>query len=673
MAVITLSNIKKSFGTRELFQGVSFFINDQERVALIGANGTGKTTLLRIICDEESADAGSVSKEPGNTIGYLPQEVDLPETAAMFLAVMGVTPELLACATELADIEKKMTHASEDQAHKLGSHYAEVSHQFDSLHGFDYQVRARAILLGLGFNELPRSKLTGYPSEHITSCFAASCEVSTLKENESEFNKPIHALSGGQKTRAALARLLLLSPDVLLLDEPTNHLDIQACEWLQEFLREKYNGAALIVSHDRYFLDQVVSKVIEIENGIVSTYKGNYSDFARQKAAAVEEQRRLYKQQKKEVARLEAAIQTLFSDRKFSRRDSKVKQLERVQRVGATRDQQTIKLSLSASVRSGREVVRLSKLAKGYPGKDLFSDVSFVAERGRKIGIVGPNGSGKTTLLRIIAERESADSGEVILGHNVVPVYFAQEFDHLVPTRSVIEELLADADINAQHARDLLAKFLFMGDDSFKRVEVLSGGELCRLALAKVLATSPNLLLLDEPTNHLDIASREALEGALRAFNGTILTASHDRYLLDAIADEIVEIRDGSFTTYLGNYSNYRENVTSVIESDSGNSARTGAQPEPPRTRPMSTLREIEKNIRALGKKRAELENNIHVTEDRLATLTEALGNEESYRDGSVRELTAEYDELSVRLESLYSEWEHVCEELGEMETELTR
>lgn len=639
MAVITLSNIKKAFGNRDLFEDTSFFVNERERVSLIGANGTGKTTLLRIICGEESADSGTVNMEPGVTVGYLPQEVDLPEIAEMFLAVMGVTPELLACASELADLEVKIKHAAGDEAHKLGSHYAEVSHKFDSLHGFDYQISAKAILLGLGFDE-------------------------------SDLSKPVRALSGGQKTRAALARLLLLSPDLLLLDEPTNHLDIQACEWLQDYLKERYNGAALIVSHDRYFLDQVVSRVLELENGAISAYKGNYSAFAHQKADKIEEQRKLYKLQQKEIARIESAIQTLFSDRKFSRRDSKVKQLERIQRVQAVRDQKTVKVSFASAVRSGREVLRLGKLSKSYPGRGLFANVEYVAERGRKIGIVGPNGSGKTTLLKIIADRETPDSGEVVFGHNVDPVYFAQEFDHLVPSRTVLEELLADADITASQARDILAKFLFMGDDSFKKVEVLSGGEQCRLALAKVLANSPNLLLLDEPTNHLDIASREALEEALKAYNGTVITASHDRYLLDAIADEIIEIKDGEFSHYLGNYSNYREKLRAASAPPPRIAKKTeaSAQIETKKARPLSSLRETERKIRELTKKQIELETSIHATEKRMSELTDALGSEETYKNGSAKELSIEYDGLSDKLRQLYTDWECVCGELTELQ-----
>jgi ATP-binding cassette subfamily F protein 3 len=639
MAIITVSNISKSFGPRELLRDVSFFINERERVALIGANGSGKTTLLRIICGEQPADSGSVAREPGATVGYLPQEADLPPAATLSLAVMGVTPQLLACATEMSELEQRMATASSDDAVELGHRYADVSHSFDTLHGFDYEIRTKAILLGLGFDE-------------------------------SELGKSVRNLSGGQKIRAALARLLLLSPDLLLLDEPTNHLDIQACEWLQTFLREKYNGAALIVSHDRFFMDQVAGKVIEIEGRTVDTYAGNYSAYAQQKAAKIEEQRKIYKSQQKEISRIEAAIQTLYSDRKFSRRDNKIKQLERIERVGPLRENRTIKANLSPGARSGREVLRLSGLTKGYPGKDLFRDMDFVVERGRKLGIVGPNGSGKTTLLRIIAGRETADAGLATPGHNVEPVYFAQEFDHLVPTRTTLEELLADADLTSGQARDLLAQFLFMGDDAFKKVEVLSGGEMCRLALAKTLAKSPNFLLLDEPTNHLDIRSREALEEALRAFHGTALIASHDRYLLDAVADGIIEIKDGGWTFYLGNYSAYREKTLPEPVPDQTIRTMSPKGQDQPKKRPDSPLRARQRLFKQLDKRRGELENEIERIEERLAELTAALGDEENYRNATAGALSGEYNAQSEKLETVYADWEQTCEQIAEVDLE---
>lgn len=637
MPIITVSNLSKSYGKQELFSGIAFNVAQSERVALIGANGSGKTTLLRILLGDEEADSGNVHIEQGITLGYLPQEVDLPEVAGLHLAVMGVNPELLACASELHSIENEMAHATGERSHALGAQYAEVSHKFDGLNGFDYSQRAKAILLGLGFSE-------------------------------SEFNKSVRALSGGQKTRAALARLLLLAPGMLLLDEPTNHLDIRACEWLSEFLTNRYNGATLIVSHDRYFLDRIVTRVLEIEDGAMSTYPGNYSQFAKLKAARIEEQRKIYKEQQKEIKRIEEAVQTLFSDRKFSRRDSKLKQLERIRKVKKVTEQKVVSAKFSQAVRSGREVIRLSKLAKSYPGKVLFDNLSFTVERGRKVGIVGPNGSGKTTLLRILAERIQADSGEVIFGHNVFPVYFAQEFDHLVRSRTVIEELLADNDLTSGQARNLLAQFLFMGDDAFKTVEVLSGGEQCRLALAKVLAQSPNLLLLDEPTNHLDIRSREALEDALRAYDGTVLVASHDRYLLDTVADEIIEIADGASTAYMGNYSDYK--AKSQLPTPPTCPTPTQIAPKSA-SRQISSLKEAERRIRELNKSRIDLEQKIERTESEVASLTEALGDPESYRSGTAGDLTKKYDKQSDHLHKFYAEWERVCEEISDVKTAL--
>ena len=635
MPILTLADIAKSYGTQVLFEDASFFINERERVALVGANGTGKTTLLRIILGEEPPDFGTVTREAGITIGYLPQEVDLPDTAELHLAVMGVTPELQSCAIELNALEKRIAGAEGRPSRELAESYAEVQHWFDTLHGYEYRIEAKAILLGLGFDQ-------------------------------PDLCKPIQTLSGGQKTRAALARLLLLSPDVLLLDEPTNHLDIQACEWLQTFMRDKFRGAAFIVSHDRYFLDRVVSRVIEIENQRLTIWPGDYSAFARQKAARIEEQRKLYKLQQKEIARIEKAIQTLFSDRKFSRRDSKIKQLERIERLGPVWEQETISARLSPAVRSGQEVLRLDGLSKSYPGKPLFSDLDVVFERGTKIGIVGPNGSGKTTLLKIISGVEKADSGNVVFGVKVHPVYFAQQFDHLVPSRTVLEELLADADLTSGQARDLLAQFLFQGDDAFKKVEVLSGGEMCRLALAKVLATGPNLLLLDEPTNHLDIPSREALEDALRRFDGTMLVASHDRYLLDAIAEGILEIKDGAWAHYLGGYSDYREKTQPAPKAVPAVPKPKKNVPPPPRAkRPDSPLKAQQRLLRQLENRRSELEFLIEQAEARLRELSEMLADPGTYKDAGARRIADEHTELSARLEEMVGEWERVCGEIG--------
>jgi len=631
MAVLTVTNLSKAYGVRVLFDGVSFVVNDREKVALIGDNGSGKTTILRIIASEDEADSGAVSLEAGATVGYLPQDVDLPLDAPLILSTACGSDETLALAMELAHVQRSI-HANEAHDARLGERYAELSHRYDTLGGFQAEAEAKGILAGLGFTQ-------------------------------EDLEKRISTLSGGQKTRAALAKLLLQSPDLLLLDEPTNHLDIDSCEWLQEFLTTRFTGAAVIVSHDRYFMDKVVSRVIELDSGTVESYPGSYAAFADSKTARLAEKERLFKAQKKEIERLEAAIQTLFSHRKFSRRDSKVKQLERLERVDKAHASQTVSISIPPAARGGREVVRLLGVSKSYGSKSLFSDVDYVFERGWKTGVVGPNGSGKTTLLKIVADMEAADTGRSELGFNIKPVYFAQEFDHLDTQRTVLEELLADADISSKQARDLLARFLFLGDDAFKRVEVLSGGEKCRLALAKVLAVGPNLLLLDEPTNHLDIASREALEHALREYHGTAIIASHDRYLLDRVANHIVEIRDGTFQPFLGNYSAYREKAHPATATPrTAPQAYPRSPVEPAKPRPMSTVRELERTIRETSKQCKNLETEIHSAESRISEITQALGQEQTYKDGSARALTSEFETLSERLKSMYAEWESATE-----------
>lgn len=640
MPLISVSNLTKSFGARVLLDGVSFHINERERVALIGDNGSGKTTLLKIILGEEEPDSGSVNRDSTVRIGYLPQEVDLPDTAQMLYAVMGITPELLDLAIQIREIETYINDSGNMPDELLSARYSELSHTFDTFRGFDLQIEAQVILKGLGFNE-------------------------------SDLYKPIQELSGGQKTRAALARLLLLSPDILLLDEPTNHLDISAREWLQSYLRERYAGAAIIVSHDRYFLDHIVTRVIEIEDQTTYCYNGNYSQFAEKKRAVTEERLKSYMLQQKEIARLEKAIQTLFSDRKFKRRDSKEKQLDRIKKTAPVHSQKTISANFASAARTGRDVLKIRELSMSYPGKTLFRGLNLIIERGKKIGIVGPNGSGKTTLLKILSGQVDADEGSFTFGLNVEPTYFAQEFDHLVPNRTVLEELLDDADITTAEARDLLAKFLFIGNDAFKQVHTLSGGEMCRLALAKIIAGSPNLLLLDEPTNHLDIRSRESLERALRTYDGTILVASHDRYLLDAICTDILEIKDGKWKSFAGNYTEYLERTTTgdftpLNNVPHKNTARLGTA-----KRPDSPLKSCQRQLRGLEKKRRELEIEIEESEKRSAELGIILSQPHIWSDPSSRQISDEHTCLCSRLDELYREWESVSIEIENLTSQI--
>lgn len=640
MAIISTSNLSKSYGDRDLFLDIGFSLDDRERVALVGPNGCGKTTILKILAGQVEPDSGAVHRKQGLTVGYLAQDVESDSDVRLLHYAVGLTPELLSCAERLYNIEQENLHSS--CVAEYADEYAELTHKFEDIGGYELQAGAMAILSGLGFDE-------------------------------SDLYKPIRYLSGGQKVRAALSRLLLESPDLLLLDEPTNHLDIRVCEWLQDYIINRYQGTALIVSHDRYFMDKVVTRVIEMDNGSIYSWQGAYTAYAEAKQIKIEEQRKLYKLQQKEIARIEQAIQTLFSHRKFSRRDSKLKQLERIERISVSGPQKTIKAGFKSADRSGAMVLKLEELSKGFGDKKLFDSVDYVLDRGKKVGVVGPNGSGKTTLLKIIAGIEQADSGYVELGHKVSFVYFAQEFTDLSPDNSVIDELLSDSDITAQQARDLLAQFLFIGDDAFKPVEVLSGGEKCRLALAKAIAGAPNLLILDEPTNHLDIASREILENALREYSGSVLTASHDRYLLDRVTDEIVEIEDGRFARYIGNYSDYRTKKASdadidvVTESVRNQQKKAAILPK----RPLTALRELEKQVRETSKRIEAIEIEIHECEIRQSMLTEALADEETYRDGKAKEYSEEYDRLDIHLKELYSEWGRLGDSLVETESEL--
>jgi ATP-binding cassette subfamily F protein 3 len=636
MPLLNLSSIEKAFGPQVILEGASLRLEPGEKTALIGANGTGKTTILKMVAGIEQPDSGAVWTLQGTTVGYLPQDPDLPEVSTVLNAVVGLTPALLEAAEEISSIQKRIL---EDGDHSLSSRLADVTHTFDGLGGFGYQDRAKAILNGLGLEEL-------------------------------DWDKPVGVLSGGQKTRAALAKLLLQEPDLLLLDEPTNHLDIEAIDWLQDFLNGRYNGAALIVSHDRYFLDKVVTRVLELENYRITEYEGNYARYAQIKAERREAQLKAYKLQQKEITRLEAMIQSLFSQRKFAARDSKQKQLQKMQRINRHHDASGIRVNISAGLRSGKEVIHTYDLSKRYGDQVLFDKLELVLEREQRVGVVGPNGSGKSTLLKIITDQIKPDSGEVELGHNVQVAYFAQDFSHLQPQRTVVEEMLADADVTSGEARNLLAQFLFTGDDPFKKVEVLSGGERCRLALAKILAKRPNCLLLDEPTNHLDIPSREALEAALTQYNGTILVASHDRYLLNAVANYILEVKDGKAKLFHGDYSSYREKAAEQSQPQQNTSVRPTAAPV--RTGPApSRLRILEREQREREKRLKAIEDEIHQVETRLAELSEIMADPETYKNGSAAELAQECEKLNAELPGLYNKWEALSHEIETAAEEL--
>ncbi|MBP5274925.1 MAG: ABC-F family ATP-binding cassette domain-containing protein, partial [Abditibacteriota bacterium] len=560
MSLINCQNVSKAYGTDALFAGASFLIEKGSRTALIGDNGAGKSTLMKIVMGLVSPDEGRVITESGTSLGYLPQDAGFDGSFELLGSCACGGPALADALANLRAKKKQLEKEPDSNAAAAG--YGDAVHEFEALGGFSRLEEAKKVLSMLGFLPGELELMPGH-------------------------------LSGGQKTRAHLARLLLGDHDVLLLDEPTNHLDTEACERFVDFLNNQFSGAALIISHDRYFLDQTVSSVLSLDKGVLKEYKGNYTDFRNKKTAEEEALARSAKEQKKVVERMEQAIQTLFSHRNFSARDSMVKKLGRVKEIAESSAAKRMTVRISSDKRSGREVLKIEGLSKAFGEKKLFDNVCCVIERGTRTGIVGPNGSGKSTFIKIISGAETADSGALTFGVNVKMAYFAQEFDHLSPSRTVLEELLEDTDISSSEARKLLGQFLFSGDDAFKTVEQLSGGEKCRLSLAKIMAEKPNFLLLDEPTNHLDTASCEILEKAVREYDGTVLAVSHDRYFLEHTTGATMEIKNGAVTFFPGSWSYYRE------KSKSPEKERP-PEPQKPAERPVNN-RDLRSKLKPLA------------------------------------------------------------------------
>ena len=619
MALISLNSVRKSFGGFEVLDEVTFTIGSSEKVALVGPNGSGKTTILRMITGQEDPDSGSVQVLPGTSIGVMTQDSELTGGGNLVDEVSNATTEIKHLERELRRLETAMSAADADETESLIAEYGEVQHEFERLGGYAFESEVKSTLSGLGLGP-----------EH--------------------WEKPVSVLSGGQKTRAALAKLLLQKPDVLLLDEPTNHLDIEACEWLEEFLQD-FSGAVLVVSHDRYFLDRVVSKVIDLHEGFTRSYPGNYTSYARQKEELLRQQAESYERQQQEIAKLEDFIARYHAGQRHKEAKSREKRLDKMARVRRPKSQSDkIHMRLEAGSASGHIVLDLQDLAKGFDGKPLFTGMNLLVENGDRVGLVGPNGAGKTTLLRMIVGDEEASTGTLSIGYGVEMGYFAQDLAGLDAENTVLEELLDSADMTPGEARSLLARFLFKGDDVFKSVSKLSGGERNRLVLAKLMLQKPNLLLLDEPTNHLDIDSRQALDAALKEFAGTIILTSHDRYLLNSVATRIVEIANGGSKTFEGNYDFFVERARSQ---------RARIRPVKKKPKPKPVVKTGPK-----GPTSADYEREIEAAETRLAELTDLLGRPETYADGAVAAATqAEYHEVAARVQELYAEWEALLEE----------
>ena len=655
-----LSEVYKSYGVQDVLRGCSLQVNPGEHVGLVGRNGAGKSTIFKLIRGEETADKGDVVKARGVKLGLLDQHVHFEPGSTVHESALAAFGRLQEIEHEMHELEHRMADAG-DQLESILERYSDLQHEFEHEGGFEYAAKAEAILQGLGFER----------------------ELWSLETDK---------LSGGQQNRLGLAKLLLASPDVLLLDEPTNHLDVNAVEWLEEFL-QGYPSAYVIISHDRYFLDRACRRIIELENGKAASYTGNYSAYLVERDERREAQQRAYDNQQQLIAKTEEFIRRNLAGQKTKQAKSRRKMLEKLERVDAVRaDQSSGDFRLQAIERTGNHVLTLNHLAIGYGDNVLADNLSFILRRGECLGIIGPNGSGKTTFLKTVLNKLAPLKGELRWGTKVQIGYYAQQLDDLDSRNEIIMELrrVAPSTVTAGELRSFLAKFLFTGDDVYKHVGDLSGGEKGRLALAKLIYSRVNVLVLDEPTNHLDIPSREALEEALSAYEGTIVTISHDRYFLDRVATQILALDvNGHSEHYDGDYTEYHDwkvNRGGVVEQ-----AKTGEQnlvsfdsvELPPETEPVTVQKQktgkkqIDKEppkrtVKVVKKKPvvrppSVIETDIASVEKKLGEISAQMGTPEVARDAKkLIQLNEEYQQTESALRNLYEEWELVSQEHAE-------
>ncbi len=635
--ILSCQNITKSFGTDIIIKGGSFHLEEREKAAIVGINGAGKTTLLRIIVGESAPDSGTVTLAKGKTLGYLKQHQDVNSSSTIYEELLSVKEDVLQMERRLRAIEQEMKHTDGDALQTLMEQYNRISTEFEHKNGYAIQSEVTGVLKGLGFTE-------------------------------DEFGKQISTLSGGQKTRVALGRLLLSAPDILLLDEPINHLDLNSIAWLENYLLG-YGGAVLIVAHDRYFLNRVASKIIEIDNGQITSFSGNYSDYASKKAQLRETAWKAYLNLQQEIKHQEAVIAKLKSfnrEKSIKRAESREKMLNKMELIEKPSEVRSdMHLRFSPQVVSGNDVLNVEHLSKSFPGNPLFTDLNFSISRGEKVAVIGDNGTGKTTVLKILNELEPADSGTFTLGSKVNIGYYDQEHQLLSMDKTLVEEI-SDVypDMTGTQIRNVLASFLFTGDDVFKRVRDLSGGERGRLALARLMLSKSNFLILDEPTNHLDIVSKEILEEAIRNYSGTVLYVSHDRYFINQTATRILELKNGTLISYIGNYDYYLEKVDELTK------VYAPSAQEPQEKTELSSSRQDwtrQKEEQARERKR---QNDLKKTEDRIAALEERdkeidvlMEQEEVFTDvARCTELSSEKAALMEELDRLYGLWEELSE-----------
>ena len=628
----------------QVLKNVSFHIEDHEKAAIVGINGAGKTTLLRIIVGEMTPDDGQVVLAKDKTLGYLAQNSTVDTSHTIYEELLSVKADLLRLEEKIRECENDMKHADGDALEDLMKQYTSLTHAFETGGGYLYRSELVGVLKGLGFTE-------------------------------DEFSKPVATLSGGQKTRVALGRLLLQNPDLIILDEPTNHLDMTSIAWLETYLLN-YKGAVLIVSHDRYFLDRIAGKVIEIDQSKATTFMGNYSDYAVKKEQLRVAAWNAYMNQQRDIKHQEEVIEKLKSfnrEKSIKRAESREKMLDKIEVIEKPSEVRTdMKLTLTPRILSGNDVLTVEHLAKSFDSHKLFTDVNFEIKRGEHVAIIGDNGSGKTTLLKILNGLVPADQGTFRLGSNVEIGYYDQEHHVLHSEKTLFEEISDDYPyLNNTQIRNVLAAFLFTGEDVFKRISDLSGGERGRVSLAKLVLSNANFLILDEPTNHLDIMSKEILEDALNGYEGTILYVSHDRYFINRTAHRILDLTEGQFISYVGNYDYYLEKHDTVMAAIEANApqnadadsavAAKAAESEvkldwKAQKEEQARLRKKENDLKKCEEKIAELEARISEIDTEMSDPT--IGTQVA----KLQELSKEQTSCQEQLEKLYEQWEELAE-----------
>lgn len=637
MIVVSCKNIKKSFGIDEVLKDVNFNINEGDKVGFIGANGEGKSTLFRILTKEMSFDSGEMFIDKSKTLGYLSQHLSLDSDSTIYGEMLKVFSDLVSLEDTLRTMEEKLNEpydpSNAEYHDRLIKNYTLNQELYENRGGYTYKAEISRVLKGLGFIE-------------------------------NDFYKDIVNLSGGQKTRVALCKLLLIKPDILLLDEPTNHLDLDAIEWLEDYLNT-YKGTVIVISHDRFFLDSVTNFTFELLNGSVNCYNASYTKFLELREKDLEAKLKAYNLQQAEIKRQEEIIERFRSfnrEKSIRAAESREKALAKIDRIDAPLiDRSATRIKFETLIKSGNDVLHVENLSKAYGEKTLFNNVNFDLKRGEKIALIGENGRGKTTLFKIIMDKIKADNGITILGKNVYLGYYDQEQSDLDYEKTIIDEIWDTfPDMTTTEVRTTLASFLFTGDDVFKKISLLSGGEKCRINLLKLMLSKSNFLLLDEPTNHLDIMSREALEEAILGYDGTLMVISHDRYFLNKVISKIFELEESGVKSYLGNYSYYSEkkknpNRYEGLEEEVAGKTKTQIKEE------RKKKRDAEKELKALGLKIKNIEKEISDKEEQLLSLQEQLCLEEVYSNPQKSEaVNKEIASLQITIDELYGQWEEL-------------